>query len=209
MVAVSKAEARRRKRELAQKMPELGPTKQKKKRGRARMGELDPRALNLGNRARMAGKDPKSRRDREDMAHQSYATEAGCVIRAVIKDQQEAIKAAEAYTGMMAAHERYMTRVIGAVPHAKGSKHEMMPEVLETMPGDSNDLRTAEEKDEAAKAAWMMWDAHIQSLSGVDRAAIGLAQSGKKLMDQGKPTALGHTFAGAAQALAREMEENA
>lgn len=173
------------------------------------MAELDPRTLNLSNRARTAGKDPTSRQDREDMAHQSYATEAGCVIRAVIKNQQEAIKAAEAYTGMVAAHDRYMTRVIGATPHAKGSKHEMMPEVLETMPGDSNDLRTGEEKDEAAKSSWLMWDAHVQSLSGLNRAAINLAQSGKKLMDQGKPTALGHTFAGAAQALARAVEHNA
>jgi hypothetical protein len=53
-----------------------------------------------------------------------------------------------------------------------------------------------------------MWDTHMQSLSGLDRAAINLAQSGKALMDQGKPTALGLTFAKAAQALAHAVEHN-
>lgn len=209
MAAVSKGERRRRKKGNAKGLPELGPTKVKKKRGRARMDEIDPRRLNLTNRARMAGKDPHSRQDREDMAHQSYATEAGCAIRAVISDPQAAIKAVEAYTGMLASHDRYMARVLGTTVHAKGSKHEMMPEALETMPGDSTDLRTTEEKDEAAKVAWLIWDAHMQSLSGLDRAALSLAQSGKALMDQGKPTALGHTFARAAQALAGAVERNA
>jgi hypothetical protein len=76
----------------------------------------------------------------------------------------ESAALASTWAGVSAAHRAYRTRVIGKTGDPKCATISIMPDVMQVDPSLRSDPRTAEERDDAAKRAWAMWQSRIAAL---------------------------------------------
>lgn len=172
---MGKGDKRRKKKSL----PKLAATPKRKNRGWARMRDIqiaeeqvarDPTITHtvLDARARLLGKDPAKHRD--EMRSPIASDEAGRAIMSALRGDHQK-KAWGAYTGLISARDRFY-RSIGKSPYPKTGNIETAPERFETRADDRPDLRTQEQKDVAAEAAWMRWQGYVMRLSIAEQTAI-------------------------------------
>ena len=162
--AYTKAAKRRAKKAL----PELAAVPKPKKRGKARMAEIDrePQRVALETRARLMGMT-----DTNAMRSQALGEAAGRAI--YLKHQPDAAaRLWDTYAGLTATEQRYARLVLGKSLHAKTAKIETMPERFETRDDDQTDLRSEDERHRDATNAWMRWRGYIGHLSSYDQSAI-------------------------------------
>jgi hypothetical protein len=154
----SKAQRRGRKRKAAPvNLP--GETPQESNRypsGKAK--PEDPRKTALHARCRRAGiSDPK------EAARALLGTEMGLCINASATGQELA-DLTEAWQAISASFRNYRLLVIGQTGDPQGAAIGMIPDKVETDPSLRVDLRTHDERVEAAKRSKAQWDARIAAL---------------------------------------------
>lgn len=178
--AYSKAARRKAKKALAKFA--LAETPRRKKRGKARMqeldGERDPQAAVLSVRARMMGL-PDTAKARDEMKNQALGEPAGRAI-CIRHEGAAAARLWGVYRGLTGAEECYARRVLGKGLHPKTAKVEMVPERVEADPDESPDLRDEEERHRDATNVWMRWRGYVGHLSVHDQAAIFCVVRGRK-----------------------------
>jgi hypothetical protein len=108
----------------------------------------------MAARARRCDVDPDSVLHESDM---------GRCILALAQGEQRA-RLAGIWAGISAAHTNYRMRYIGQTGHPKGAASPILPTGMETNQSLHVDLRTPEEKDEAAKRVWADWQARLACL---------------------------------------------
>ena len=215
-----KPRAKARKAEFKRAMPTLPEVKRPMKRGRARMEQIKDdqgeASVVLKARARMAGVTlrPEIKKNGEKnheaiksnnaklakMRSQSLGEAAGIALHLSLPGH-EAARLYAHYAGLTAAEDRYH-RSIGKSIHAKTAKIEMMPERVETRADDTPDLRTQDERDEAAKSAWRRWDGLLDAIGLMHRSSIDTARMGfAELVVDGSVTVHGKRFVAAMIAL--------
>jgi len=77
---------------------------------------------------------------------------------------QECTELAQTWAAMSAAHRSFRMRVIGQTGNPQGAAAPMTADKMETDPSLRVDLRTPEERDDAAKRVWGEWLDRIESL---------------------------------------------
>jgi len=122
------------------------------------------------------------------------ATEMGmCILYTTGPDDRADLR--NAWQAISASWRNYLTRIIGQTGDAKGAAFAMTPEPMQTDPGFRIDMRTASERDAAAKAAWDGWNARIKALPLMHALVLRLALQGLLgeggLWRYGRPTATG------------------
>jgi hypothetical protein len=154
----SKAQRRGRKRKPAP-VNLSGETPQESNRypsGKAK--PEDPRKTALYARCRRAGiSDPK------EAARALLGTEMGLCVNA-LSQGQELADLTEAWQAISASFRNYRLLVIGQTGDPQGAAIGMIPDKVETDPSLRVDLRTHEERVEAAKRSKAQWDARIAAL---------------------------------------------
>lgn len=118
----------------------------------------DPRKTALQARCRRAGiSDPK------EAARALLGTEMGLCINASATGQELA-DLTEAWQAISASFRNYRLLVIGQTGDPQGAAIGMIPDKVETDPSLRVDLRTHDERVEAAKRSKAAWDAKIKAL---------------------------------------------
>jgi hypothetical protein len=119
---------------------------------------VDPRKTALQARCRRAGiSDPK------EAARALLGTEMGLCVNA-LSQGQELADLTEAWQAISASFRNYRLLVIGKTGDPQGAAIGMIPEKVETDPSLRVDLRTHDERVEAAKRSWAAWEAKINAL---------------------------------------------
>ena len=161
----SKAARRGRKRKAAPVNLHGEPTKHSGRYPSGKAKPEDPRKTALQARCRRAGiSDPK------EAASALLGTEMGLCINALAtgKDEdakkQELANLTEAWQAISASFRNYRLLVIGQTADPQGAAIGMIPDKVETDPSLRIDLRTHEERVEAAKRSKAQWDARIAAL---------------------------------------------
>lgn len=179
-------------------LPKLAEVpKRAKTRGRARMRELedDAQSAMLGVRARQVGSD-----NQDAMRSVMLGESAGQALYLSL-GEDEARALWGHYTALTAAQRRYHLSM-GLSIHAKTAKVESQPEVFEARDDQEIDLRTEDERDEAAARAWGVWSDLIKGLGLAHASAIQSAAQGfGDLVLDGSVTQAGGRFVKAMQAL--------
>lgn len=83
-------------------------------------------------------------------------------IMALAKDQAAV---AQTWRSIITAQHNYRTRILGQTGYPKGAAIAMVPDRIDADTGHTIDVRTADEKDAAAKRAWASWEAAIKALT--------------------------------------------
>jgi len=78
--------------------------------------------------------------------------------------QDERRQIADTWASMSTALRNYRTRIIGLTGDPQGAAIAMVPDKMETDQSYRVDLRTADERDRAAKAVWQAWETRIKAL---------------------------------------------
>ena len=154
----------KRKRE-AKDLPHLAATPKRKARGRDRMAQIaaeraaDAGAMDVVIAARIArgAKDADAARD------PLHGSDMGRCILA-LTDDRDRRDVTEAWAAMSAAWANYCTRILGRPLGPQSAAIAFLPDRIEADPSLRIDLRTPDEKDAAAKAAWAHWHARIAAL---------------------------------------------
>lgn len=196
-----KAYTKGAKRRAKKALPKLASTPRLKKRGRARMAEIDNenRQTNLEARARQMGR-PITAVD--DMRDQMLGEGAGQALYLLCKPDA-AKRLWDHYTALTAAEARYH-RSLGKSIHAKTAKIEAMREVFEVTAESTIDLRSEEDRDRDAVRRWMHWQGNIMRIHGHLQAAIYAAyRHHVTLVDAGEVLPAGRLFVEAM----REMDK--
>lgn len=213
----------RRRRKAAFELPGVAPVKKPKKRGSARMAEIRSEEVSvaLKARARTLGLRLASEVTRDGRPHEGNIREnqkrlakmgaqmlgerAGQALHIGCKPE-EATDLYEVWVDMTAAEDRYH-KSLGVSIHAKSAKIEMMPERTETRDDDRPDLRSEEERDMAAQAAWRRWDGHLNAIGLGHRSAIDTArQDFAPLLVDATLSPAGERFIAAMRALAKQLK---
>lgn len=144
-------------------------------------------------RARVFGLDA----DKQDPLHHMRGTQAGNCIA----DQRDALDLWGIWQAIGAALRNYRTRITGVTGDPKCATVAMTPDAMQTDQSLTVDIRTAEEKDAAAKRAWPHWESRIKALPAPQlRWAIsnaldgGMDGMGGELYHGGKATDRGRVF---------------
>lgn len=122
-------------------------------------------------------------------------TDMGLCIRALTKGDERAALA-DAWATLSAAHRNYRLLIIGQTGDPQGAAIPMLPEPMETDPSLRVDLRTHEQRIEAAKRAWHEWWTKIKALPvpnlrwAINGALDGFMGDGALWRDR-QPTATG------------------
>ena len=87
----------------------------------------------------------------------------GLCIRALTTGQERA-DLAQAWEAISAAHRTYRMLIIGQTGDPQGAAIQMLPEPMQTDQSLRVDLRTAEQREEAARRAWFDWWDKIKAL---------------------------------------------
>lgn len=193
--AYSKAAKRRAKK--ARDLPELAKTEGKKSRGRARMKEIqeDAQKAVLNARKKQTGVE-----DKNALRSEILSEPAGQALWLSLA-QDDAHRLWGHYKALTAAQRRYHAS-LGVSVHAKTAKTEYQPEAFEVRDDDRPDLRTEDERDEAAAKAWRIWCDRLDEIGLSQSAAIHTAIQGfTGMVDAGKVTLAGTRFVAAMQAL--------
>jgi hypothetical protein len=101
--------------------------------------------------------------DPQDARQPLCGTDMGLCIRAMTLGDNRA-EMTNAWAAISAAHRNYRLLIIGQTGDPQGAAIPMLPEAMETDPSLRIDLRTHEQRVDAAKAAWRAWEAKINAL---------------------------------------------
>ncbi len=213
----------RRRRKAAFELPGVAPVKRPKKRGSTRMAEIRSEEVSvaLKARARACGLRLAKEQTRDGQPHEANIREnqkrlakmgaqmlgepAGQALH-IGCNANEASDLYEIWVDMTASEDRYH-RSMGVSIHAKSAKIEMMPERTETRDDDRPDLRSEEERDMAAQAAWRRWDGHLNAIGLGHRSAIDTARMAfTPLFVDAKLSLAGERFIDAMRALERQLK---
>lgn len=132
----------------------------------------------------------------------------GLCIHALTSGQERA-DLANAWAALSAAHRNYRLLIIGQTGDPQGAAIPMLPEPIETDPSLRIDLRTAEQREEAARRTWLDWHGKIKALPvpslrwAISGALDGFLGDGSLWRDQA-PTATGRV---AVQALRMMLDK--
>lgn len=85
-----------------------------------------------------------------------------CIL--ALSEGQERADLAEAWADLSAARRNYLMRIIGQTGDPQGAASQMLTDTMETDPSLRVDLRTAEERDQAAARRWLEWCGRIETL---------------------------------------------
>ena len=150
-------------------------------RDRRHINQKDPHAdkVALTARARLTGCTVEEARDvlaSDDM---------GRCIRYMRKNPEDRRALLNVWQGISAAWANYCTRCLSLTPNAQSASLPMLPEPMQTDPSARVDLRTPDERDEAARRVWDEWNTAFNSLPV--ECALAVAQAsrgdGPKLWD--------------------------
>lgn len=187
MKATSKSARRRAKRHAgklaaAAPMSELAlkPIKRRPKGGRARQRQIeaqsDPTATALAARLRRIGL-PDTTENRHLVNGPLHSDEVGyCIAALTTGDDRRHIETAWGH--LQASWQGYCRRILSRQPTAQGATLPMLAEPVETDPSARVDLRSGDERDEAAKRSWANWSARIAALPKRMRIEINAALRG-------------------------------
>ena len=100
------------------------------------------------------------------------ASDMGRCIRAMIPNRQERHDLLDTWQGICAAKRNHDLRIIGRDPNPQAASIAMMPEAMQTNDSHSVDLRTAEERDDAARRIWHHWLEQLMMLPADQRHAL-------------------------------------
>lgn len=136
-------------------------------------------------------------------------TPMGLCVHALTTGQERA-DLANAWAALSAAHRNYRMLIIGQTGNPQGAAIPMLPEPMETDPSLRIDLRTAEQRAEAARRVWQDWQERIKALPVPNlRWAISGALDGflgdERLWRDKAPTATGRV---AVQALRMMLDKD-
>lgn len=161
MSKTDRAKRRARKHKDKPELPHLAPVPRRAKQGRARMAELqsDPGAMDVVLAARIArgAKDTDAARDPlhgDDMGR--------CILALTTDDERRAIT--ETWAALSGAWANYCTRILNRPLGPQAAAIAMLPERMQADTSLRVDLRTADERDAAAKRAWLHWHARMAAL---------------------------------------------
>ena len=101
--------------------------------------------------------------DPQDARQPICGTDMGLCIRHITKGDDRA-SLSDAWATLSAAHRNYRLLIIGQTGDPQGAAIPMLPEPMETDQSLRVDLRTHEQRIEAAKRAWSLWWAKIKAL---------------------------------------------
>lgn len=129
-------------------------------------------ALALAVRARLTGCSLEEARD------VLAANDMGRCIRAMIPENKR--KPGECtrrdllstWQGICAAKHNWQQRITATNPNPQSASLPMLPESMQTDTGHSVDLRTTEERDEAARRVWYHWLDRLMDLPAEQRHAL-------------------------------------
>jgi hypothetical protein len=127
----------------------------------APLPQEDPRKTALQARCRDLGK-PDTSEARDAANEPMLGTEAGRCIVALQPQDRAALW--DIWQAVCAARNCYRTRILGQTGQPKGASIAFVPDKLETDQSMSVDLRTAEERDMAAKRGDLYWAGLIAKL---------------------------------------------
>lgn len=123
---------------------------------------------------------------------------------------QERADITQAWLRLITAQHNYRTRILGQTGYPKGAAIAMLSDAMQTDTGHSIDIRTADERDAAAKRAWAACQAAIAALPAPHliwaiRNALtgGMDGQGGEVWRNGQPTARGVVLVQALQHLAK------
>lgn len=156
----SRAARRRRKITLAGGETAPNPARGKDRRGTyPRETAEDTQKTALEARVRVFG----ATGSREDILAPRAASQVGyCVTALALRDDIPAVW--QAWQSISTARRNYRTRILGVTGDAKCANIGMIPERMETDQSATIDVRSADERDQAAKRAWADWQARIAAL---------------------------------------------
>lgn len=144
--------------------------------------------------------------DPQDARQPICGTDMGLCIRAMTTGQDRA-DLANAWAALSAAHRNYRMLIIGQTGDPQGAAIPMLPEPVETDPSLRVDLRTDEQREEAARRAWFDWWGRIKALPvpslrwAISGALDGFMGDGSLWRDQ-RPTTTGRVAVQALRMLA-------
>lgn len=101
--------------------------------------------------------------DAKDARQPICGTDIGLCIRHLAKGDDRT-RLVNAWEAISAAHRNYRMMVIGQTGNPQGAAIPMLPEPMQTDQGLRVDLRTQEQRIEAARQAWGKWSAKIKAL---------------------------------------------
>lgn len=167
----------------------LAPVPRRQPNGQKRRNNDDPQAVARASRQRHCSVAEA------DALDPILGTDMGRCIRALTSgdDRRELV---EAWAALSAARRNYRMRIIGQTGEPQNAALPLIHDAMETDPSLTVDLRTAEERDNAAIRAWDAWSAAIQSLPfpqmkwAIRGALDGFLGEGRLWLD-GEPTATG------------------
>lgn len=85
-----------------------------------------------------------------------------CIL--ALSSGQERADLSDAWAALSAARRNYRLRYIGQSGSPQGAAIGMVPDPMQTDPSLRVDLRTPDERDQAAKRAWAEWQGRIAAL---------------------------------------------
>ncbi len=135
-----------------------------------RRSDLEPRepadAVALAARARLTGCSVEEARDvlaSDDM---------GRCIRWAVRDDRTRRELLDVWQGLSASWHNYATRCLSLTTTPQAASLPMLPNPMQTDPSLRVDLRTAEERDEAARNSWFAWLDDLMALPSENRHAL-------------------------------------
>ncbi|MEH7827653.1 hypothetical protein [Gemmobacter denitrificans] len=123
----------------------------------------DARKPALQARCRMAGCPTTPEQLRASTAP-LRGSAVGLCIEAIHHQPEKRARLWDTWQAISAARENYRLRYLGTTGHPQAAAIAMMPDPMETDPSLRVDLRTAEERDTAAKRADHEWSRAIEAL---------------------------------------------
>jgi hypothetical protein len=131
----------------------------------------------------------------------------GLCIRALATGDERA-HLVNTWAAISACHRNYRLLIIGATGNPQGAAIPMIPEPMETDPSLRVDLRTHDQRVDAAKRAWEAWNGKIRSLPtpplqwALSGTLAGFMGDGALWRDHG-PTVTGRTAVQALRIVAK------
>lgn len=137
----------------------------------------------------------RARRCRIDAASVLHESDMGRCILA-LSSGQERDDLCETWAAISAAHRNYRMRIIGCTGDPKGAASPMIHDRMETDQSLRVDLRTSDERDEAARRAWDAWSGMMAAFPAPQyrwalRGALDGFMGEASLWRDGAPTACG------------------
>ena len=123
-------------------------------------------AVALAARSRLTGCTVEDARD------VLAGSDMGRCIRAMRPGTQDRRNLLAVWQGISAAWHNYATRCLGITPGAQSASLPMLPEPMETDQSLRVDLRSPDEKDEAARRVWFDWLEALLALPTDQRHAV-------------------------------------